>query len=100
MPPKVGEVTSWLLRRADQTADVRSRQPRLVAQTRHPSPTMTRSQNSRQNRTQAVCRLYIARDHLADIRALDARLKFIAAQIAALVTAAGTGLTGCTASGR
>jgi transposase len=39
-------------------------------------------------------RVHIARDHLADIRALDARLKFIAAQIAALVTASGTGLTG------
>jgi Transposase IS116/IS110/IS902 family len=39
-------------------------------------------------------RLNIARDHLADIRALDARLKFIAAQIAALVTASGTSLTG------
>jgi transposase len=39
-------------------------------------------------------RVHIARDHLADIRALDARLKFIAAQIAALATASGTGLTG------
>ena len=39
-------------------------------------------------------RLHIARDHLADIRALDARLKFIAAQIAAFVTASGTSLTG------
>jgi transposase len=39
-------------------------------------------------------RLHIARDHLGGIRALDARLKFIAAQIAALVTASGTGLTG------
>jgi transposase len=34
-------------------------------------------------------RVHIARDHLADIRALDARI-----QIAALVTASGTGLTG------
>jgi transposase len=39
-------------------------------------------------------RVRIARDHLADIRALDARLKFFGAQIAALVTASGTGLTG------
>ena len=39
-------------------------------------------------------RLHIARDHLADIRALDARIKSIGAQIAALVTASGTGLTG------
>src|SRR5206468_7164715 len=38
-------------------------------------------------------RMHIARDHLADIRALDARLKFIAGQIAALVTASGTTLT-------
>lgn len=38
-------------------------------------------------------RLQIARDHLADIRALDARLKFFGAQIAALVTASGTTLT-------
>jgi transposase len=38
-------------------------------------------------------RVHIARDHLADIRALDARLKFIAGQIAALVTASGTTLT-------
>lgn len=41
----------------------------------------------------ARVRLEIARDHLADIRAVDARLKFIAAQIAALVTASGTTLT-------
>ena len=33
----------------------------------------------------AAVRLHIARDHLADIRALDARLKYIAGQIAALV---------------
>ncbi len=38
-------------------------------------------------------RVHVARDHLADIRALDARLKFIAAQIAALVSASGTTLT-------
>jgi uncharacterized protein YuzE len=42
----------------------------------------------------AVIRVQIARDHLADIRALDARLRYLAAQIAALVTATGTGLTG------
>jgi transposase len=41
----------------------------------------------------AAVRLHIARDHLADIRALDARLKYIAAQISALVTASGTTLT-------
>ena len=35
-----------------------------------------------------------ARDHLADIRALDARIKYIGVQIAALVAASGTGLTG------
>jgi transposase len=39
-------------------------------------------------------RVHIARDHLADIRALDARIKYIGTQIAALVTALGTGLTG------
>jgi transposase len=39
-------------------------------------------------------RVQIARDHLADIRALDARLKFITGQVAALVAASGTGLTG------
>jgi transposase len=39
-------------------------------------------------------RVHIARDHLADIRALDARIKYIGGQIAALVTASGTGLTG------
>jgi transposase len=39
-------------------------------------------------------RVHIARDHLADIRALDARIKYIDTQIAALVTASGTGLTG------
>ena len=38
-------------------------------------------------------RVHIARDHLADIRALDARIKYIGIQIAALVTASGTGLT-------
>jgi transposase len=41
----------------------------------------------------AAVRLHIARDHLADIRALDARLKYIGGQIAALVTASGTTLT-------
>ncbi len=39
-------------------------------------------------------RVHIARDHLADIRALDARIKYIGTQIAALVMASGTGLTG------
>jgi transposase len=39
-------------------------------------------------------RMDIARDHLADIRALDARLKYLGAQIAGLVAASGTGLTG------
>jgi len=38
-------------------------------------------------------RVQIARDHLADIRALDARIKYIGTQIAALVTASGTSLT-------
>ncbi len=38
-------------------------------------------------------RVHIARDHLADIRALDARIKYIGAQIAALVTTSGTTLT-------
>jgi transposase len=38
-------------------------------------------------------RMHIARDHLADIRALDARIKYIGGQIAALVAASGTGLT-------
>jgi len=42
----------------------------------------------------AAVRLLIARDHLADIRALDARLKYIAAQISALVAQSGTTLTG------
>jgi transposase len=42
----------------------------------------------------AAVRVHIARDHLADIRALDARLKYIGAQIATLVAASGTGLTG------
>jgi transposase len=41
----------------------------------------------------ARVRLHIARDHLAEIRALDARLKYIAAQIAGLVTASGATLT-------
>jgi transposase len=40
-----------------------------------------------------VC-MHIARDHLADIRALDARIKYLGAQIATLVAASGTGLTG------
>jgi transposase len=39
-------------------------------------------------------RMLIARDHLADIRALDARIKYISGQIGALVAASGTGLTG------
>jgi hypothetical protein len=39
-------------------------------------------------------RVHIARDHLAGIRALDARIKYLGTQIAALVTASGTGLTG------
>jgi transposase len=38
-------------------------------------------------------RVQIARDHLADIRALDARLKHIRSQIATLVTASGSTLT-------
>lgn len=38
-------------------------------------------------------RVHIARDHLADIGVLDARLKFIAGQIAALIMASGTTLT-------
>jgi transposase len=38
-------------------------------------------------------RVHIARDHLAGIRALDARITYIGTQIAALVTASGTGLT-------
>lgn len=41
----------------------------------------------------SAVRLHIARDHLADIRALDARLKYLAGQIAALVAASGTTLT-------
>ena len=41
----------------------------------------------------AGIRLQLARDHLADIRALDARLKAAAAQISALVAATGTTLT-------
>ncbi len=41
----------------------------------------------------AQVRLHIARDHLAGIRALDARLKYLAGQITALVTASGTTLT-------
>lgn len=39
-------------------------------------------------------RMHIARDHLADIRALDARINYIGGQIAVLVAASGTGLTG------
>jgi transposase len=39
-------------------------------------------------------RLQLARDHLADIKALDARMKAIGAQIAAAVATAGTTLTG------
>jgi transposase len=42
----------------------------------------------------AAVRMHIARDHLADIRALDARLKYIAGQIGALVEQSGTTLTG------
>ena len=38
-------------------------------------------------------RMHTARDHLADIRALDARLKYITGQIAALVAESGTTLT-------
>jgi transposase len=38
-------------------------------------------------------RVQIARDHLADIRALDARIKYTATQIAALVTSSGSTLT-------
>jgi transposase len=38
-------------------------------------------------------RMHIARDHLADVRALDARIKYLGTQIATLVTASGTGLT-------
>ena len=41
----------------------------------------------------AAIRLQLARDHLADIRALDARLKTAAAQISALVATTGTTLT-------
>ena len=41
----------------------------------------------------ARVRLQLAEDHLADIRALDARLKTAAAQISALVAATGTTLT-------
>jgi transposase len=40
----------------------------------------------------AVVRLHIARDHLAGIRALDARLKYLTGQIAALVAGSGTTL--------
>lgn len=40
----------------------------------------------------AAVRLHIARDHLAGIRALDARLKYLAGQIAALVAESGTPL--------
>ena len=41
----------------------------------------------------AEVRLGIARDHLAGVRALDARLKHLAGQIAALVSQSGTALT-------
>jgi transposase len=41
----------------------------------------------------ARVRLQLARDHLADVTALDARLKAAAAQISALVAATGTTLT-------
>jgi len=41
----------------------------------------------------AAIRVHIARDHRAGIRALDARIKYPGGQIAALVTASGTGLT-------
>jgi transposase len=41
----------------------------------------------------ARIRLQLARDHLADIRAPDARLKAAAAQVSDLVTATGTTLT-------
>jgi transposase len=44
-------------------------------------------------------RVQIARDHLADIRAFDARLKYLGSQIAALVMASGTGLTGLFGAG-
>ena len=44
-------------------------------------------------------RMHIARDHLAGIRALDARIKYLGAQIAALVAAPGTGLTGLSGVG-
>jgi len=47
----------------------------------------------------AAIRVHIARDHLADIRALDARIKYLGGQIAALVTASGTGLTGLFGAG-
>jgi transposase len=44
-------------------------------------------------------RVNIARGHLAGIRALDARIKYLGTQIAALVTASGTGLTGLFGAG-
>jgi Transposase IS116/IS110/IS902 family len=44
-------------------------------------------------------RVHIARGHLAGIRALDARIKYLGGQIAALVTASGTGLTGLFGAG-
>jgi transposase len=44
-------------------------------------------------------RVQIARGHLAGIRALDARITCTGTQIAALVTAAGTGLTGLSGIG-
>jgi transposase len=40
----------------------------------------------------AAVRVHIARDHLAGVRALDARLKYLTGQIAALVTESGTTL--------
>ena len=48
----------------------------------------------RPGRGQPESDMHIARDHLAGIRALDARIKYIGGQIAALVAASGTGLTG------
>jgi hypothetical protein len=38
--------------------------------------------------------IQIASDHLADVCALDDRLKYTTGQIAALVTASGNGMTG------
>jgi hypothetical protein len=45
-------------------------------------------------------RVHIARDHLAGIRVLDTGIKHIGGQMAGLVAASGTGLTGCSASAR